>query len=98
MKKIKINFEYNSFPVWIYDENENLISNDLPEYLIGNEEIDSFFVKLQEIFNSLYSDTEKEFRYIGFKDEKTEKEFYQNVEVAKQKLTKILTSEYILVQ
>ena len=34
MKVIKIKFEYGCFPVWIYDENNELIENDLPPYLM----------------------------------------------------------------
>ena len=35
MKVIKIKFEYGCFPVWIYGEDNELIENDLPPYLIN---------------------------------------------------------------
>ena len=97
MKIIKIKFEYNAFPVWIYDENNKLIANDLPEYLIGNSEIDPIFVNLQKDYNSLYSDTEKEFKYIGFKDETAENDFNKRVELAKINLEQLLTTDYQLI-
>lgn len=96
MKIIKINFEYKSFPVWIYDEEEKLIVNDLPDYLIGNEEIDPLFVKLQQEYDALFLDDGKEFKYKGFSDLVKEKDFYERVESAKSKLTKLLTNSYII--
>ncbi|MCI6202488.1 MAG: hypothetical protein MR663_00995 [Lachnospiraceae bacterium] len=38
MKVIKIKFEYGCFPVWIYGEDNELIENDLPPYLIGDSD------------------------------------------------------------
>lgn len=96
MKIVKIAFEYKTFPVWIYDEEGNLVANDLPDYLIGNEEIDPLFVELQQDYDSLYSDTENEFKYVGFTDSMTEKAFYNKVEYAKQILKKLLSLEYSL--
>lgn len=40
MKKIKVQLEYRCFPIWLYDENGNLIDNDFPASLIGDPEID----------------------------------------------------------
>lgn len=90
MKEIKIKFEYGCFPVWIYDENDELIENDLPPYLIGDHDIDSKFVHSQEIYDGLYLDDGKEFRYIGFKEiEKREnffKELFSAINLLKSKL------------
>ena len=49
MKVIKIKFEYGCFPVWIYGEDNELIENDLPPYLIGDSDIDPKFVNIQKI-------------------------------------------------
>ena len=63
MKVIKIKFEYGCFPVWIYGENNELIENDLPPYLIGDSDIDPEFLNIQKIYDSLYLDDGKEFKY-----------------------------------
>ena len=52
MKVIKIKFEYGCFPVWIYGENNELIENDLPPYLIGDSDIDPKFLNIQKIYDS----------------------------------------------
>lgn len=96
LKTIKINFEYKSFPVWIYDEDENLIANDLPDFLIGNEEIDPVFVKLQQEYDSLYLDDGKEFKFKGFSNPAEENAFNERVEEAKSKLKELLSDSYLI--
>lgn len=96
MKTIKIDFEYKSFPVWIYDENGNLITNDLPDYLIGNELIDPVFMKLQQDYDALYLDNDKEFKYNGFSNPAEEKKFNDRVKAAISKLKKLLTDSYAI--
>lgn len=97
MNIIRIKLEYGCFPVWIYSENDNLIENDLPAYLIGDDEIDPIFVHIQQIYDSLYINDSKEFKYIGFKDEEMKvafgKELSDAIEVLKKKLNKEYTFE-----
>lgn len=75
--------------MWIY-ENDELRANDLPPYLIGDHDIDSKFVRIQEIYDSLYLDDGKEFRYVGFKKiekrEKFFKELFSAINLLKSKL------------
>ena len=51
---------------------------DLPPYLIGDSDIDPKFLNIQKIYDSLYLDDGKEFKYIGFKDTKKKKIFLEN--------------------
>lgn len=66
MKRINLMLEYQCFPVWTYGEDGNLIDNNLPQELVGDSTIDSMCVDLQEEFDSLYHNDEKEFKYVGF--------------------------------
>ena len=79
---IRIIFDYKCFPVWIYNDKGQLITNDLPEYLIGDEIIDPIFVTLQEQYNNLYIDDDKEFKFKGFVSDDDEKKFLENVSKA----------------
>lgn len=79
MKKIKISLEYRCFPIWVYDENNNLIDNDLPITLLKDKNIDMQCVEIQEIFNKLYLDNGIEFKYIGFNDIVKRTEFLNKV-------------------
>lgn len=90
MKVLRIKLEYGCFPVWIYNENNELVENDLPPYLIDDVEIAPTFVHIQEMFDSLYLNNEKEFRYIGFRDQEQRellgKELLRAINLLKVKL------------
>lgn len=96
MKKIEIKFEYKCFPVWIYDKNGKFIKNDLPSYLIGDNDIDSKFVYLQKIYDSLYLDDGKEFRYIGFSEIERREDFFGELYLIINILKNKLNDEYII--
>lgn len=86
MKKIKVQLEYQCFPIWLYDENENLIDNDFPDQLADDPDIDLIFVHLQKQFDSLYLDDSYEFRYIGFTNETVKQRFAAEFSRAVQSL------------
>lgn len=94
MKKIKVQLEYRCFPIWLYDENDNLIDNDFPASLIGDPEIDPIFVQLQEQFDALYLDDGCEFRYIGFADDMEKQRFKVEFSHAMKRLLKKTTGLY----
>ena len=96
MKVIKIKFEYGCFPVWIYGENDELVENDLPSNLIGDSDIDPKFVRIQEIYDSLYLDDGKEFKYIGFKENEERENFFREVFLAINLLKDKVNDEYII--
>ena len=56
-----------------------LIENDLPPYLIGDSDIDPKFVNIQKIYDSLYLDDGKEFKYIGFKEAEKRENFFREL-------------------
>ena len=96
MKVIKIKFEYGCFPVWIYGENNELIENDLPPYLIGDSDIDPKFLNIQKIYDSLYLDDGKEFKYIGFKEAEKRENFFRELLLVINLLKNKLNDEYII--
>ena len=96
MKVIKIKFEYGCFPVWIYGENDKLVEIDLPPNLIGDSDIDPKFVRIQEIYDSLYLDDGKEFKYIGFKENEERENFFREVFLAINLLKDKVNDEYII--
>lgn len=96
MKVIKIKFEYGCFPVWIYNKNDELVENDLPSNLIGDNDIDPKFVRIQEIYDSLYLDDGKEFKYIGFKDNENRENFFRELLFAIKLLQAKVSNEYII--
>lgn len=96
MKRIKIKFEYQCFPVWLYDENDSFMDNELPDSLIGDNEIDPVFVSLQEQFDSLYKDDGKEFKYVGFENPAVKNEFLEKLIYAVKLLNEKVGNDYVI--
>ena len=96
MKVIKIKFEYGCFPVWVYGENDELIDNDLPPYLVGDSDVDPKFVHIQEMYDSLYLNDGKEFKYIGFKENEERESFFRELHLAINLLKDKVNDEYII--
>lgn len=75
MNTLKLSLEYHCYPVWNYDEDNNLIDNDLPEELRKDQELDALLLKIQSIFDSLYVDTSKDFSSHSFANETERQKF-----------------------
>ena len=71
IKTIRLTLEYNTYCVWLYDEDGQLIDNDNPPELVDDEELTSAFMAVSDLYDSFFIDTDKEFRYVGCPDEKT---------------------------
>lgn len=96
MEIIKIKFDYMCFPVWIYNENNELKINDLPDYLIGDKIIDSMFVELQNIYNSLFIDDMEKFEFKGFLSNEDKNNFLTRVSYAVNLLTQKVNKSTII--
>ena len=82
--------------MWIYGKNDELLENDLPPYLIGDNDIEPKFIQIQEIYNGLYLDDGKEFRYIGFKETEKRETFFRELLLAINLLKNKLNDEYFI--
>lgn len=71
--------DYQCYPIWIYDEKGYLICNDLPAELKNEKEIGDILNHIQTVYDSLFVDDEIQFRYQGFAEETTKREFEKNV-------------------
>ena len=89
MNTLKYSLEYSCYPIWHYDESGELIDNDLPEELRNDEELDALLLQIQEIFDSLFTDTVKEFSSHGFKTEEERRNFlsllFYSVDILRQR-------------
>ncbi len=94
MKKLKVMLEYKCFPIWLYDEDEQLLRNDLPDELQGDAEIDSLCVELQEEFDSLFQNNRKEFKYKGFLNTNGKALFLKKVNEIERILRERVGNEY----
>ncbi|CEE00434.1 hypothetical protein BT1A1_0579 [Caldibacillus thermoamylovorans] len=70
MNIIKIFLEYQCYPIWIYNEQGELVDNDLVEELKGEDEIDNMLLEIQNIYDSPFEDNAINFEFKGFSNEK----------------------------
>ncbi|EAC7885664.1 hypothetical protein RC101_001940 [Listeria monocytogenes] len=97
MKELRLFLDYKCYPVWIYNDAGILKENDLPDELKQDEYLDEKLTGLQDEYDKLFIDTEIEFRYEAFKDEKEKEEFlHEFIEVQKY-LKETLGKEYNIV-
>ena len=82
MKKIKIILEYKCYPMWIYNEDNEFIDNDLVDELKDDSELDSILMNIQDTYDKLYEDDGLSFKYEGFKGENEKKKFILEVQSA----------------
>ncbi|MBQ3424531.1 MAG: hypothetical protein IJH38_04955 [Clostridia bacterium] len=67
LKKIRVLLDYGAYPVWLYDENGDLIDTLLPLELRSDRNLDNRFDDLQQRYEALFINNTHEFTYIGFK-------------------------------
>lgn len=95
-KEIRLMFDYQCYPIWIYDEKGEFIDNNLIEQIENDDNMVAMLEKLQDMFDSLYLSNKEEFRYIGFASNDDRKEFEENVIQVYNKLCALLSEEYIV--
>lgn len=70
IKKIRLLLEYNTYCVWLYNENDEIIDNDNPPEWDDDQDLTSAFMAVSDIYDTFFVDNEKEFRYVGCDDER----------------------------
>ncbi len=58
VKRIRLMLDYGCYPVWLYDENDNLIDTLLPEELRNDHALDTMFDDLQARYENLFINNE----------------------------------------
>ena len=76
LKKIRLILYYKCYPVWLYDEHDDIIDTLLPEELRTDTELDAKFDDLQARYDALFIDTPHEFSFIGFKSDSERERFF----------------------
>ena len=71
IKKIRLMLEYNTYCIWLYDENDEIIDNDNPPEWDDDETLTQAFMSVSDLYDTFYIDNDKEFRYIGCPNQET---------------------------
>lgn len=97
LTKINIFLDYQCYPVWLYDENDDIIDTLLPEELRPDFELDSLFDSIQSKYDSLFIDDGTEFKYLGFENENDRLAFLNECDNAIKKLTERCKGRYQII-
>ena len=95
-KEIRLMFDYECYPIWIYDEEGNFIDNDLINEIEEDDKMVAILEELQNEFESLYLNNQEEFKYIGFSSETGKQGFAQKVQRVYSSLCNLLDEKYIV--
>lgn len=97
VKTIRLLLEYGCYPVWLYDEEGGVIDTRLPDELRNDTELDAKLTELQERYEALFVNNEKEFSYSGFKSSDEETAFNTDMLNAIRELKEKLDGKYEIV-
>ena len=89
--------DYHCYPVWLYDENGDIVDTLLPDELRTDTALDAKFDDLQERFDALYIDNEHEFSFRGFQTKEEKERFLSDWQSAILELKEKTNGKYEIV-
>ena len=96
IKTIRITLEYNTYCLWLYDENGEIVDNDNPPEWKDDSELTNAFMAVSDLYDSFFIDNKKEFRYTGCPDEETRRRLCVLIENALKILEQKNQGRYII--
>lgn len=88
MHTLKFKMEYKCYPIWEYDEKDELIDNCLPKEIEKDKYINNLLNTIQDTFDSLFINDkdEEDFSNTKFKSKEEREKFMSNINLAKEYL------------
>ena len=68
ISKIRLLLEYVTYPIWLYDENDEIIDNDNPPEWNSDQQLTDAFMAVTDFYDIFFVDNKNEFRFIGSLD------------------------------
>lgn len=96
IKKIRVLLEYNTYCLWLYNENDEIIDNDNPPEWDSDKELTDAFMAVSDIYDTFFIDNSKEFRYVGCPDEATADKLREQFTLAMSILQTKNNGKYII--
>ena len=88
--------EYNTYCVWLYNEDNEIIDNDNPPEWDDDKELTDAFMAVSNLYDTFFIDNEQEFKYIGCPNEETRQELITLINKAVGIITKKNNGKYII--
>ncbi|MBR3621704.1 MAG: hypothetical protein IKN56_09375 [Clostridia bacterium] len=94
ISKIRLLLEYNTYCVWLYNEDDEIIDNDNPPEWKDDKELTDAFMAVSDLYDTFFIDTKHEFRYVGCPNEKTRQALKSLIDNAVDILNKKVNGKY----
>lgn len=72
ISKIRLLLEYNTYPIWLYDEDGDIIDNDNPPEWDDDQQLTDAFMAVSDYYDTFFIDNKHEFRFVGSTDKADE--------------------------
>lgn len=96
MRTLVLRLEYGCFPLWIYNDNGELISNDMVPEIQDYVEIENELMNIQSEYDKHFINNEVEFKYNKMDEGQDKVCYLKKVEELFTKLKEILQDKYFL--
>ena len=94
IKTIRVLLEYNTYCLWLYNEDGEIIDNDNPPEWNDDEELTAAFMAVSDLYDTFFIDNEKEFSFVGWPNKETEQKLRDLLAIALNLLTKKNDGKY----
>lgn len=94
--KIRVLLEYNTYCLWLYDENDEVIDNDNPPEWDDDQVLTDAFMAVSDLYDTFFIDNEKEFAYVGCPNEESAQKLRELFSSAMEILEKKNNGTYII--
>lgn len=82
IKKIRLVLEYNTYCLWLYDENDEIIDNDNPPEWEDDSTLTDAFMAVSDLYDTFFIDNDKEFRFVGSPNQETSNKLKELINTA----------------
>lgn len=96
IKKIRLLLEYKTYPIWLYDEDDEIIDNDNPPEWDDDQQLTDAFMAVSDFYDTFFIDTKHEFRFVGSVDKADSDKLQSLVDKAVEILYKKNSGKYII--
>lgn len=96
IKRIRLMLEYNTYCVWLYDENDEIIDNDNPPEWEDDQQLTDAFMAVSDLYDTFFIDNKHEFRYVGCPDDATREKLLSLISNAVEIITNKNHGKYVI--
>ena len=54
VKKIRLLLEYNTYPIWLYDEDDEIVDNDNPPEWDDDQQLTDAFMEASDLYDTFF--------------------------------------------